>query len=151
MTLDKIFKNWGEKKQILPKDNIAIKNSILSKVSEPSNFYQPVRSYPWLSLTFATLAVLFCIGSSVISRPEIYMTGVSGGVSSVARETTSTPSFEYNNKQMSPPYYGYGGNLDLTDNREFLKTYYNASIRTRNVSSLVSKVNMVVRSFSGRV
>ena len=48
------------------------------------------------------------------------------------------------------PGYGYS-QPPITDNREFLKTSYNADIRTRDVVSTGSKIETIVRGSAGRV
>ena len=48
-----------------------------------------------------------------------------------------------------PPYYDQ--NVPITDQREFLKIYYSASMRTRDVEGLTRRVETTVRGYDGRI
>lgn len=54
---------------------------------------------------------------------------------------------------VAPDYYPYtgGGEVPVTDTREFLKTYYNAAMRTRDVMGLTRRVETTVRGYDGRI
>ncbi len=45
----------------------------------------------------------------------------------------------------------YGGQPSVTDTREFLKTDYSATMRTRNVQDLTRRIETTVRGYGGRV
>lgn len=52
------------------------------------------------------------------------------------------------------PYYPDrypGGQGDITDTRQFMKTSYSANIKTRNVQKVVNDVNNIVKGMDGRV
>lgn len=49
------------------------------------------------------------------------------------------------------PYPYQNPDVPVTDTREFLKTYYNASMRTRDVQGLTRRVETTVRGYGGRV
>ncbi len=54
----------------------------------------------------------------------------------------------------SPDYYPYpypNPDVPVTDTREFLKIYYNASMQTRDVPALTRRVETVVRGYDGRI
>lgn len=40
---------------------------------------------------------------------------------------------------------------DVSDTREFLKTYYQATIRTRNVTTLATRIQTIARGYGGRM
>src|SRR3989344_8448981 len=51
-------------------------------------------------------------------------------------------------------YYPYpypNPDVPVTDTREFLKTYYSASMRTRDVPVLTRRVETTVRGYGGRI
>ena len=55
---------------------------------------------------------------------------------------------------MSPDYYPYpypNPEVPITDTREFLKVYYNASMQTRDVPALTRRVETTVRGYDGRI
>ena len=55
---------------------------------------------------------------------------------------------------MPPDYYPYppdNGQPTIKDTREFLKTDYNATIRTRDVSTISSRAQTMVRGYGGRL
>ena len=55
---------------------------------------------------------------------------------------------------MSPDYYPYpypNPDVPVTDTREFLKIYYSASMRTRDVPALTRRVETTVRGYDGRI
>jgi hypothetical protein len=55
---------------------------------------------------------------------------------------------------MRPDVYPYpypNPDIPVTDTREFLKIYYNASMRTRDVPVLTSRVETTVRGYNGRI
>ena len=49
------------------------------------------------------------------------------------------------------PYPYQNPDVPITDTREFLKMYYNASMRTRDVPALTRKVETTVRGYDGRI
>ncbi len=58
-----------------------------------------------------------------------------------------------NSESSSMPYLPYDGRreVSLTDTREFLKESYNATIRTRQISELENRIEIIVRGLGGRV
>ena len=149
--LDDILKNWGRSKEKLPANNEALKSEILSRAPIPQlskHVTLPRKSFmPWLSLGFATLSIFVFVWGSVGSRIDIYsgrgVMGVSGGMS-VAEKS-------FNSADTSLWYPGPRYGVPVTDTREFLKTYYNATLRTRHASETGSKVEIIIRGSGGRV
>lgn len=73
-----------------------------------------------------------------------------GGVPMMSDGVTSVPSIGI----MNPDYYPYpypNSDVPVSDTREFLKVYYNASMLTRNVLSLTRRVEESVRGYGGRI
>lgn len=58
-----------------------------------------------------------------------------------------------NDAMRYPDYYPlpYQNNPSINDTREFLKTSYNAEIKTRNVENLISDIKNTIRDANGRV
>jgi len=67
------------------------------------------------------------------------------GIPSVPRHSGGEPVYDY----VRPP--SYGGQPDITDTREFMKTNYSASIESRDVQRDVSKVEDAIDDVSGRI
>ncbi len=51
----------------------------------------------------------------------------------------------------SPSNYGGYGQADITDTREFLKTSFSATIKTRKVASIIQEVTNIVKGSDGRI
>jgi hypothetical protein len=69
----------------------------------------------------------------------------------VANQAASNPAPQ---ASIAPEYYprdGYYGKPAITDEREFLKTYYNSTIQTRHVDETKTRIETIVRGFSGRI
>src|SRR3989344_4114795 len=120
----------------------------------------------WLTIVFALLAVITFFA---VSDPSVqyatrmgfgggvgYSEGnkavppTAGGVPMMDNGVTSAPSAG----MMRPDYYPYpypNPDVPVTDTREFLKIYYNASMQTRDVPSLTRRVETTVRGYDGRI
>ena len=141
--IHEILRNWGKNNQKLPPHNLTLKREVLSKA--PLYFdVQKRPGLPWLSMSFAALSLLVLLASSINS--PIYST--KGRMA-----LPVTPSFtESNGLSFDTSIYPRDpGGLPITDTRQFLKTYYNATIRTRNVAEKVSKIEVSVRALGGRI
>jgi len=122
-----------------------------------------VRDASWLTIGLAVLTVVTFLA---VSGPRgqygypVTMMGSgwaedSGGtravtpMSGVELDNASAPSAG----MMAPDYYPYpgGGEVPVTDTREFLKTYYSATMQTRNVATLTRRVETTVRGYDGRI
>lgn len=60
-------------------------------------------------------------------------------------------SLQYKDSSMPYPYPYGNPNVPSEDTREFLKVYYNANLRTRDVQGLIRRVETTVRGYNGRV
>jgi uncharacterized protein YqcC (DUF446 family) len=70
--------------------------------------------------------------------------GYGGGVSSQGTAGSAMMPYPY-------PYPYPSPDVPVTDTREFLKTYYNASLYTRDVQALTRRVETTVRGYDGRI
>ena len=114
----------------------------------------------WLTIVLALLAIGTFIA---LSNPTArYMTQMGFGSSvGYSEGTVSVPpmmavqdtSVSYPGKgMMRPDYYPYPNpEVPVTDMREFLKVYYNAAMRTRDVPTLTRRVETTVRGYDGRI
>jgi hypothetical protein len=149
--INEMFKNWGRKNQILPNENVLMKEKVLSNVPFSIEGYrasEKKKSLPWLSMTFATLAILVFIAgpSSVITTKNFSMMD-SGNSIQMESPSVSNDGLE----MMKMPRYYDTGLVSQTDNRQFLKINYDAEIKTRNISDMVTKIESTVRLFNGRI
>ncbi len=145
-----ILKSWGKGKAKLPLNNSALKSEILAKVPFSTPSPRPIPTpYPWLSMTFATLAVIVFVGSS-LNLKNAYPT-TNSGITTMSYPMAPSAGVTAESS-IAPDYYrGYQGNIPITDNREFLKTSYSANIKTRSINDATSKIEILVRGLGGRV
>jgi len=120
----------------------------------------------WTTIVFALLAIVTFFA---ISNPSVqYATrmGFGSGVTE-SSDTKAVPPTEAGVPMMnggvtsapaggivSPDYYPYpypNPDVPVTDTREFLKIYYNASMKTRDVPALTRRVETTVRGYDGRI
>ncbi|MDO8492078.1 MAG: DUF4349 domain-containing protein [bacterium] len=119
----------------------------------------------WLTIVLALLAIGAFIAISGSNRGYIrgYIStvGFGGGYSdgkgvppassdqaSTMMETAASNGVA---RDMMYPYPYPSPDVPVTDTREFLKIYYNASMRTRDVQGLTRRVETTVRGYDGRV
>ena len=124
----------------------------------------------WLSLTLAILAVVAFIACSPQRGGVIYeMMGGGGGygnstdavpgvaptiMEDYAVSGQAVPTRDMSAPSSMPDYYPYpypSGDATAKDTREFLKQYYNATLRTRDVNDLTQRIVTTVRGHEGRV
>jgi hypothetical protein len=120
-----------------------------------------VRDASWVTIGLAVLSIVTFLAVSDSRMGygggyRAYM-GNSGGVeysveaptAGIEMDKSSAPS----QSGAAPDYYPYpgGGEVPVTDTREFLKTYYNAQMQTRDVMGLTRRVETTVRGYDGRV
>src|SRR3989344_4480451 len=150
-TIHNILEAWGRGKREVPAKNDVFKNEILSKVPTNSvevNFSRNNR-LPWFSFAFMAMAVLvFLVNLNSGDLHTSYLNtvdtiGRSSTISSESKDayTTSFPQFKSEPNNIS----------NISDNREFLKIGYNATIQTRDVADTTNRVQVVIRGFGGRI
>ena len=115
----------------------------------------------WLTIVLALLAIgtFFAVsnpnGESII--PMIGRGGMEysgGGSGTMPSPTVGAPAQDtgVSNPSAKDMYYPYPNpDVPITDTREFLKVYYNASMRTRDVPVLTRRVETIVRGYDGRI
>lgn len=136
---------------------------------------------PWMSFAFTALAVFafvvlygqksginnFSPQQSTLSSGNAGSASPLNGNNSAARKDAVTapllsappramnslPSTQSLSDTKSYPYYTVPGAPEVpsTDNREFIKTDYSASIQTGRVAELAQRIQTIVRGFDGRV
>lgn len=145
-TIHDVLNNWGEKQRRSPVRNEALKSEILNKFRSTSGRIETIpRRIPWLSLGFATLAILLFLSST---RPEYAMKSGSIAPQTSLRESSRVSR---GGDSFYIPNPWPKSDLPISDTREFLKTDYYATIRTRHVEDLTVRAQTMVRGFGGRV
>lgn len=100
-------------------------------------------------VTIIVVIVLIFLGILSLSKSRTIYTemGNAPSVSSLSENLDRSKSAE-----MMPNYYDGGyGQPSVTDTREFLKTSYSATIKTRDVSGVVKDVKNVIKGSDGRI
>lgn len=116
----------------------------------------------WLTLVLALLAIGTFIAISDTSGRYAVPVGMGGGwaeesggvVTNVSPMSAGAPSAQVRDMMDSSAYYPYpypNPDVPITDTREFLKIYYNAALRTRDVPALTRRVETTVRGYDGRI
>ncbi len=107
----------------------------------------------WLTLTLGILTLGTFIA---VSSPGVHygyvtpMMGIAEGTGYGRGGGAPAMDTSMANKMMYP--YPYPSpDVPSSDTREFLKVYYNASMRTRDVPALTRSVGTVVRGYNGRI
>ena len=125
--------------------------------ANPRSFWP--RRISWLTIILALLAIvtfLAIFGSgmqyAIPMRTGIGVMENSGSSGAAPMMDNSVSSAPAQGKADSSLYYPYPDpNIPVTDTREFLKVYYNASMRTRDVQGLTRRVETTVRGYAGRI
>jgi hypothetical protein len=119
----------------------------------------------WTTIVFALLAIVTFFAISNPSVQYVTRMGFGGGAmessgTNVIPPTAGVVPMMDNSvtssagSKMSPDYYPYpypNPDVPVTDTREFLKIYYNASMLTRDVPALTHRVETTVRGYDGRI
>ncbi len=101
-----------------------------------------------LSIVVIVLALIFSVLNSLMVNSKFGATNYNS-VGSLG----PSDSFEGSRSMTQPKkldYYG-GGQPDITDTREFLKTSYRAYIKTREVEEVITTVKNMVKGADGRI
>lgn len=126
------------------------------------------RHISWLTIVFAILTIVSFIA---VSRPGaqyiVPMVERGGGVmrnqsgpgeeipvdAGMHKRDNAVSGAPSQGKMMDPSvYYPYPSpDVPVTDTREFLKVYYNASMHTRDVQGLTRRIETTVRGYNGRI
>jgi hypothetical protein len=116
----------------------------------------------WLTIVLGlvTVVTFFMAGSSVYPAVPMYFERMGMGYTSqglsnnaapptVVQESPSTGGVEEGASMMRPDYNQ--GTVDVTDTREFLKIFYSAQMKTRDVGGLSRRVETTVKGYEGRI
>ncbi|PIP68873.1 hypothetical protein COW91_02490 [Candidatus Nomurabacteria bacterium CG22_combo_CG10-13_8_21_14_all_32_8] len=152
--ISEVFKKWGERNQKVPENNLSLKNEILEKVPfarEEIEIKKEKRSLPWVSIGFASIAILFMLGSSIFTSES----GTFNKNNTVIEYRTPSSSFDlndilYEDKKQIIPTWNVDG-TPINDSREFLKTNYNATLLTRKIENKKTQIEIIVRGLGGRI
>lgn len=103
------------------------------------------RHISWLTVVLAILTIgTFLAISGPGVRYITPMMKIGGGIRESADSSGKDSSIYY-------PYQYPNPDVPVTDTREFLKIYYNASMLSRDVQSLTRRVETTVRGYGGRL
>lgn len=109
----------------------------------------------WLTIVLALLTIITFFA---IANPgyRYYPTTMMGGGVVQYGETKAVPPTAVgvpmmDNSVSRYPYPYPSPDVPVTDTREFLKIYYNAQMRTRDVPTLTRRVETTVRGYDGRI
>ena len=154
MNLESLFQAWGETNRKFPPNNQTIKNLALSKYSsldfKPS-IKKPDR--PWLPLSFAALALLFFLFPLFKSDRFSSVPAIDQGTPSSISQSGFALDSKYGSakEQEEVRLFNPNSGIPITDVREFIKTNYSATIQTRKVEKLTTRLQTTIRGFDGRV
>jgi len=101
-----------------------------------------------LTIVVIVLALIVW-GLFSVFTARVYQTGSSSNVTSLLPPDSYNESVS-KTSMIRPDYYG-GGQSDITDTREFLKTSYSAYIKTRQVEEVITSVKNMVKGADGRI
>ncbi len=123
-----------------------------------------LRDASWLTIALAGLTVLTFLAVADHTGPYSVMPAMSVGdysmnnsgpgalpTSGAESSPSMAPAPDMQGRDLSYPYPYPHPEVPATDTREFLKIYYNAVLRTRDVPALTRRVETVVRGYDGRI
>ncbi|MFA6585973.1 MAG: hypothetical protein WCS86_02310 [Candidatus Paceibacterota bacterium] len=150
--IDDLFESWGRDKVEVPLNNDILKKEILAKIPDDLSLNKKIsfkrNSYIWFPFAFSAMAVFVILFNTFDYKnntnvQDIIQTGYGTGISqnSDMYKSIGAPSVDLYHREELP----------ITDNREFLKVNYNATLRTRNVIDLRNRLEIIIRGFGGRV
>lgn len=110
----------------------------------------------WRTIILAILAIITFFAISDTSVQYVTRMGFGGGVSysegtKAVPPSAGAPMMGRDASNIAYPYPYPNPDVPVTDTREFLKVYYNASMRTRDVPTLTRRVETTVRGYDGRI
>jgi len=120
------------------------------------------RHIPWLTIILVALALIALVagsdrnGGGVVPMMLRESFGMGGGSEQAAGRLTpsgapSVGMMEDGVSSMIAPDYYYDGDVPVTDTREFLKTDYSATVRTRKVQEAERRAETIIRGHEGRI
>lgn len=158
------FAAWGKAQQKNPARNVEMKNVALFSL-KPSQ-KKASRYFHWAQYVMSVVTVLGVVvvtGHITLNRMHMATSsGPGGSVGSTIAPVAYDVSLEsssaaqdsaYNLAREYPlPEQEIGRfKKNVSDTREFLKTYYQATLRTRQVAKLATHIQTMARGYGGRV
>lgn len=158
--LDHILRQWGQEQRRLPENNDAAKAlamRALKPAEEKKTVQSPIR-IPWLALACTGLAgVIFFVQNTSSPASTRKFETTQFGASASLQDSVSSSSLGFKSAAALPslrePIIDYFRQTPTpaSDTREFLKTDYHATVRTRNVEEIGNRVQTIVRGYGGRI
>ena len=169
--LPEILEKWGKREQRLPPHHETLRSEALNTVipKHPTLERSILGRRPWLAIMCASLAVIVFFVNRNISPPPAFPVSSqtpAGGLDSVIQggedlgirlgEATGLGSLncDYSvgtNVRCAMIAVGkFFGSSEVIDTREFLKTDYHATLKTRRVEELARRIQTMVRGYGGR-
>jgi len=139
--IEEILSSWGAKQHLIPANDQVLKAQTLAHhplAPLEANSFLPHR-IPWFALGLAGLAVVMFFVNTIHINPGFYQK---------AFPTTSNSISELGIPSSDKQYFP---SSPISDGREFLKKDYNATIRSREVETLTTRIQTMIRGFNGRV
>ena len=140
-TIESLLTNWGQAQRQLPSNHETIKSQTISHLptSTLGTITKPLgqRRVPWATIAFASLAII-----TLLINPQQFSPVILTKSGSIPLSGTSdNPGVARESSQFAP----------ITDNREFIKTSYSATLRTRQIEKLTQNIQIIVHGVGGRV
>ncbi|OGH88214.1 MAG: hypothetical protein A3J93_00540 [Candidatus Magasanikbacteria bacterium RIFOXYC2_FULL_42_28] len=160
--LSNLLAKWGQSKQQLPVNNDTFKEKVISTL-KPG--YAPTvapRRFTFVRLSLASVAGLYAIFlivspyvnqkfTAVTSYPESYYDTNMGDLGLGYAATTGLGEEQTSALYKFTDRIDFTNSTPITDTREFLKTGYQAKIKTRKVQQLGGQIQTMVRGYGGRI
>ena len=107
----------------------------------------------WLTVALAILAIGTFLAISSPNARYITQMGMSGGTTGYSNSSEIVPPTAVGvpTKDIGAHYPYPNPDVPVTDTREFMKVYYNASLLARDVQGLTRRVETTVRVYDGRI
>lgn len=147
-TIHDVLSAWGMSQRALPPRADALKEEILSRITftVQTESVAPWR-LPWLSFELAVAAVIIFILSPSwsVSRPT--------GFAPFTKKQSAVEELydSAKGRVMLPVSPAIPERGSITDTREFMKTDYQARLRTREIATAWQRAQTLVRGMGGRV
>lgn len=160
------FAVWGKTQQQMPSRNLELKNVALFSLKPSQNQSKNTgRFYRWqyvLSLT-AVLSLVLVVNSffanklnsptgfDSVASLELSMDSVTPQTTFSDTEVVKDSARNSAAMMLMPEEPANRFEKSVADTREFLKTYYQTTLRTRQVTKLATHIQTMVRGYGGRV
>lgn len=154
MNTQDFLKNLGKKSQQLPSNNEALKAKVVADLRPQSVILRrPVRLW-WVGLAgVAAVFVLYLVGPSLLKDKDVYyeQSAVQTEKYDLGLQSAATGLGVHDEDALNKTIRSPLSSPVINDTREFLKMGYNASIKTRKVEKLGTRIQTMVRGYGGRI